>query len=281
MKLGIFTRVFERPTLAETLDGVITGGFASVQFDLSSAGLTDTPDEAPDQDCCDRIRCCFAERGIEMAAVSGTVNMIHPDPTERERELRRLENVIASARALGTTIVTLCTGTCNPDYLWRWHPENDSPGAWTDLLAAMERTVRVAEAHRMTVAFEPEVNNVVDSADKARRLIDAIASPALKVVIDGANLFHAGELPRMREVLDHGFDVLGEHIVLAHAKDLSHDGDAGHDAAGTGLLDYDHYLRLLKETGFTGSVVLHSLTEAQAPTCAAFVRGKMERLGDR
>ncbi len=278
MKLGIFTRVFERPTLEETLDAVKTGGFASVQFDLSSAGLADAPDAAPTTRFCDQIRFSFSERGIEMAAVSGTVNMIHPDPTERERELRRLEKVITSARGLGTTIVTLCTGTCNPDYLWRWHPKNDSPGAWTDLLVAMERTVRVAEAHHVTVALEPEVNNVVDSADKARRLIDEIASPALKVVIDGANLFHAGELPRMREVLDHGFDVLGEHIVLAHAKDLSHDGDAGHDAAGTGLLDYDRYLRLLRDTGFTGSLVLHSLTEAQAPTCAAFVRGKMERL---
>ncbi|MBM3264092.1 MAG: sugar phosphate isomerase/epimerase [candidate division Zixibacteria bacterium] len=277
MKLGIFTTVFERPTLERTLDAVRSGGFESVQFGLSSAGLSDTPDVL-DADFCDRIRQGFAERGIEMAALSGTVNMIHPNKVEREKALRRLATLIASARGMGTDIVTLCTGTRDPGYLWRYHPENGSPGAWTDLLDAMEQTVRIAERHGVVVAFEPEVNNVVDSADKARRLIDEIGSPHLKVVIDGANLFHAGELPRMAEVLDHAFVLLGEHIVLAHAKDLRRDGDAGHDAAGTGLLDYNHYLRLLKETGFTGSVVLHSLTEAQVPDCLAFVRGKLERL---
>ena len=94
-------------------------------------------------------------------------------------------------------------------------------------------------------------------------------------MIDGANLFHAGELPRMHEILDHAFDVLGEDIVMAHAKDLSRDGDAGHEAAGTGLLDYGHYIRLLQNIGFTGSLLLHSLEEAQVAESLAFVRGKM------
>ena len=81
------------------------------------------------------------------------------------------------------------------------------------------------------LAFEPEVNNIVDSARKARRLLDEIASPHLKVVIDGANLFHVGELPRMREILDEAFQVRGDDIRLAHGKDLERDGDAGHQAA--------------------------------------------------
>ena len=78
-----------------------------------------------------------------------------------------------------------------------------------------------------TLVFEPEVNNVVDSAQKARRLLDEVRSEHLQVVIDGANLFHAGQLPRMREVLDEAFDLLGDSIRLAHAKDLERDGDAG------------------------------------------------------
>ena len=102
--------------------------------------------------------------------------------------------------------------------------------------------MEIAEARGATLVFEPEVNNVVDSAQKARRLLDEVQSEHLQVVIDGANLFHAGQLPRMREVLDEAFDLLGDSIRLAHAKDLEQDGDVGHQAAGTGLLDYDHYL---------------------------------------
>jgi len=82
----------------------------------------------------------------------------------------------------------------------------------------------------VTLAFEQEVNNVVDSAQKARRLLDEIGSPHLKVTMDAANIFHAGELARMSEVLDRAFALIGKDIVLAHAKDLSRDGDAGHEA---------------------------------------------------
>ncbi|MEZ4835178.1 MAG: hypothetical protein R2873_24860 [Caldilineaceae bacterium] len=73
------------------------------------------------------------------------------------------------------------------------------------------------------------------------------------------------------------FDLLGGDIVSAHAKDLSRDGDAGHEAAGTGLLDYDYYVKLLAQSNYDGAVLLHSLTEDQAPGCIAFLRAKMAR----
>ena len=126
--------------------------------------------------------------------------------------------------------------------MWRRHPENDTPEAWHDLIAAMGEAVAIAAEHDVTLAFEPEVANVVDSAAKGRRLLDELGSPHLKVVIDGANVFHAGELPRMRAILEETFALLGSDIVLAHAKDLSRDGEAGHEAAGTGLLDYGLYM---------------------------------------
>jgi len=96
--------------------------------------------------------------------------------------------------------------------------------------------------------------------------------------MDGANLFHAGELADMHGILDRAFDLLGGDIALAHAKDLSRDGDAGHEAAGTGLLDYGHYLRLLGEAGFDGALVLHSLEESQVHESLAFVRGQMQSI---
>jgi sugar phosphate isomerase/epimerase len=92
------------------------------------------------------------------------------------------------------------------------------------------------------------------------------------VVLDPANLFHAGELPRMSEILDEAFDLLGRDIALAHAKDLSHDGEAGHEAAGTGKLDYPRYLRLLKQSGFNGALIIHGLREDQVGASVAFVR---------
>lgn len=277
MEIGIFPGVFVRPTLEETLDAVVEAGMRHVQINLSSAGLPDMPDRFEPNEV-ERLRAAHAERGIAMAAISGTYNMIHPNPEERRKGLSRLKVLAEHASRLGTSVIALCTGTRNPDSMWRPHPDNGSPEAWSDLMREIEQAVKVAEATDVALAFEPEVSNVVDSAQKARKLLDGIGSPRLKVVMDGANLYHRGELPRMAEILDEAFQLLGDDIVLAHAKDLDRDGEAGHLAAGTGLLDYDRYLAHLNAAGYRGPIILHSLTEAQVPECVAFLKAKLQAL---
>src|SRR5438270_12870509 len=140
------------------------------------------------------------------------------------------------------------------------------------MAACVREATDIARQANAVLAFEPEMSNVVGSARKARRLLDEIGSPHLKVTIDPANLFHAGELPRMKEILDEAFALLGNDIVLAHAKDLDRDGEAGHKAAGQGVLDYDRYLALLRNYHFQGPRLLHGLTAAQLPGCTAFLR---------
>jgi len=275
MEIGIFAKTFARPSLEATLDAVAGHGLRCVQFNLACAGLPSLPDRI---DAAVRIREAFAVRRLTMAAVSGTFNMIDPDAARRRAGMNRLRVLAASCRQLGAPIVTLCTGTRDPENMWRRHPDNDSPAAWRELVASMEEAVRLAEAHDVTLAFEPEVSNVIDSAPKARRLLDEIGSPRLKVVLDAANLFHAGELGRMREILDDAFALLGRDIVLAHAKDLSRDGEAGHEAAGAGVLDYAHYLGGLKKSGFDGPLILHSLAEGQVPAAVAFLRARLDGL---
>jgi sugar phosphate isomerase/epimerase len=162
--------------------------------------------------------------------------------------------------------------------MWRPHADNGLPDSWRDMVNCVREAAEIARRANVVLAFEPEVNNVVDSARKARRLLDEIGSPFLKVTFDAANLFHAGELPRMKEILDEAFDLVGNDIVLAHAKDLDHDGDAGHLAAGQGKLDYDRYILLLHQYKFPGPLLLHGLSESQVPGCAAFLRDRIDRL---
>ena len=209
------------------------------------------PDQIPPE-LPGRIRREAAARGIAIAAVQGTFNMSHPDAEHRRTGLRRLRVLAEACPQMGTSSIHVCTGTRDPDSMWRRHPDNDSPESWRDMVACMREAADIARQANVVLAFEPEVNNVVDSARKARRLLDEIGSPHLKVTIDPANIFHAGELPRMREMLDEAFALVGKDIVLAHAKDLDHDGDAGHRAAGQGVLDYDRYLGLLRTYGFKG-----------------------------
>jgi len=274
MEIGIFSKTFERPTLAEKLDAIAAHGLRAVQFNMDCAGVAEMPEQI-DPALCKQIRQEFAQRGITMAAVSGTYNMVDLDLEQRRRGLQRLRTLAAACHDMGTSVITLCTGTRDRTSMWRRHPDNDLPEAMRDLVAEMRQAVRFAEEYKVTLAFEPEVNNVVDSARKARQLLDEVNSPYLKVVMDGANIFHKGELPRMREILDEAFALLSKDIALAHAKDLDHDGDAGHLAAGQGLLDYGYYLQLLKQSGYTGSLILHGLTEKQVDGCVAFLKEKL------
>jgi endonuclease/exonuclease/phosphatase family metal-dependent hydrolase len=109
--------------------------------------------------------------------------------------------MIAAARAMGTRLVTLCTGTRDPHDQWRNHADNASPEAWRDLLIEMEKAVKLGEAHGVDLGIEPELANVVSSPAKARQLIGEIASPRLRIVLDPANLFEHGTAQEARDIV--------------------------------------------------------------------------------
>jgi len=274
MQIGIFTSVFARTTLGDRLDAVRALGLNRVQFDLGSAGVASMPDRI-DPALCERIHTEFRTQGVVMSAINGTFNMIHPDMAVRRQGLSRLRELAFACDSLGTSIITLCTGSRDADSMWRRHPGNDAPDAWDDLLNSMAWAIASTEDTGVILAFEPEVSNVVDSARKARLLLDIIGSPRLKVVMDGANIFHSGELPLMTDILKEAFELLGPDIVVAHAKDLNRDGEAGNMAAGTGLLDYPLYLSLLHQAGFAGPLIVHGLSEAQTSDSVAFLRNTL------
>jgi sugar phosphate isomerase/epimerase len=261
-------------TLEARLDAAKAHGIGCAQVSMACANLPEMPDQIP-AELPERFRREAAARGIKIASVQGTFNMCHPDAEHRKAGLRRLRLLAEACPQMGTSFIHVCTGTRDQRSMWRRHPDNDSPESWRDMAACIREATDMARQAKVVLAFEPEVNNVVDSARKARRLLDEIGSPHLKVTIDPANLFHAGELPRMKEILDEAFALVGKDIVLAHAKDLDHDGDAGHKAAGEGVLDYGRYVSLLRANRFKGPLLLHGLSAAQVPGCLAFLRGKL------
>jgi len=268
MRLGIFAKTFVYPNVEDVFAAVRASGLDCVQFNMLCAGLPSLPDEI-DPALSARVRGAARASGVEIAAVSGTYNMIHPDPRERAQGLRRLGVLAAACQALGTSTITLCSGTRDPLNMWQRHPENDSREAWSDLLHELEQALRIAEDCQVTLAFEPEHANVISSARRGRELLDAMRSAHLKVVIDGANLIEPGQ--DQRPLLDEAFALLGEEMVIAHAKDRTPDG--GFCAAGQGVLDYAHYLSLLRAYPQV-PLVLHGLSEGEVAGSLAALRGE-------
>ena len=268
--IGIFANTFKSSDFEGVLDAVKAHGLATIELNLSSLNLanlagTDTlPLEAAlSEGLIQKVQSACRERGITVVSLAAYFNMIHPDKKQRNAGLRQLEPLMKLAKALDTKILALCTGTRDPDQMWRYHPANHEPQAYRDLLDSLNEALALAETYDRVLAFEPEVNLVIDSPKKARDLLYDVASPRLKVIFDPANIFPKEGLNHMHQLMTEAAHLLAEDIVLAHAKDILEDGQAGDVAAGKGKLDYRHYLKLLQEIGFGGAILLHELSEAE------------------
>ena len=276
MTIGIFAKTFVRSSLEVTLDAVNENHVSTIQFNMSCAGLSSMPDFI-DPVIAEKIYHETHIRNIEIAAVSGTFNMIHPNLEERRLGIQRLEVLAAACKSMGTSVITLCTGTRDPDNMWQKHPDNDEASAWQDLLETMEQAIKIAEKHEVILAFEPEPANVVDNAEKGRKLLDEMKSANLKVVIDAANLFQMDNINQMQETLEKSFNLLGNEIVIAHAKDIKIVGkDLEVVAAGEGIVDYQLYLGLLHQYAFEGALILHGLEEQQVGKSIHFLNQKLQ-----
>ena len=262
MKIGIFSRTFNGSSFEKILDNIKSHHLYAVHLNLQCTGGESLPEFIDDQLC--KLVCkSFEERTMEMIAVSGTFNAIHPNRKVRDQLIDRTILLIERCRDLGTSTVSLCTGTRDSENMWHNHPNNNEPEAWQDLTTTLEKLLTVAENSNVVLGIEPEKANVINSAQKARRLLNQMQSRHLKIIIDGANLFAPNYLSNMRDVIYEAVELLGPDIIMAHAKDIPIEQTGNSYAAGTGALNWQFYFQALARIGFMGPIVLHNLRETQ------------------
>lgn len=262
MQTGIFESVYPEVALTERFRSVAEHGFTAVQFDLASAGLETLPESIPETTAAD-VLAAIKPHDISLSAVAGTFNMIDPDLSIRKDNLSRLLALIEFAPYIGAKVVTICTGTRDRESMWRHHPDNATGDAWADLLQTLAPALRAAEANGVVLGVEPEPANVISNAVLARRLIEEMGSGNLGIIADPANLAAGARETPVADVLDQAFDLLGDRIVLAHAKDLDEQGQF--KPAGQGIVPWSQFRELLRLAGFDGSVICHSLGVEDIP----------------
>jgi sugar phosphate isomerase/epimerase len=276
MKLGIFAKTFEGATPLAVLSAAGRAGYDAVQYNMACSGLSSLPTEI-DEDIAEAVHSASLETGIQIAAISATYNMIHPDLSAREMGRRSFAAIAAAARRMGTRLVTVCTGSCDPHDQWRYHRDNDSPAAWQEMCREFSLLLPLAETYDIAIGVEPELANVVSSAQRAHELIATFGSDRIQIVLDPANLFVAEGPERRKAIIENAVDLLHDRIALAHAKDRFHDGSFA--TAGRGVLDFSHFLTALRRGGFRGTLVAHGLAASEAPEVAAFLRAELTTVG--
>lgn len=272
MQLGVFAKTFPGTDPGTVLAAAAAAGFEAAHYNMVCSGLPAMPD-AISPDVTTAIASAAHRHELSICGVSATFNMIHPDQSVRRMGLARLEVIAGSAPAMGTNLITLCTGTRDPDDQWRSHSDNASPEAWRDLCATMTEAVAIAEAHDVVMGIEPELANVVSSAALAQRLIEEMRSDRIRIVLDPANLFDGRTRDQQQHIVSEAIDLLADLIIVAHAKDRAPDGTV--TTPGTGLVDFDHYLGELQRIGFEGPLVAHGFTHREATSVARFLRRRL------
>lgn len=276
MHLGIFAKTFQESGIEANMQAVANAGITAVQYNLSITGLGTLPESVP-QEVIEQINSSAQQHGVQLAAISGTFNTAHPDESVREEGLRRFPELARVAAALGIPVITLCSGSRAPQDMWKFHEDNHTAQAWADSRDSLTRLAQIAEKAGIVVAVEPEHTNVVSTADLARRMLDEIGSPALKIVFDAANIVDTADLSTETTVpvIDHALEVLGNDIALAHAKELV----PGRAAVppGAGQLPWHAILAGLARIGYDGTLVMHGLDEQDVASGTSYLRDQMHK----
>lgn len=272
MRIGIFAKTFAGSTPYEVLTAARGAGFNSVQYNMACSGLSALPTEISDATA-DAVASASRETGISIAAISATYNMIHPDLATREAGRRSFEAIASQAVRMGSRLLTVCTGSCDAQDQWRHHPDNDTGAAWSEMLKEFRYLVQIAERYDVRIGVEPELANVINSAHKARTLIDTLGSDRIRIVFDPANLFEQAEAEKRNNIIETAVHLLEDRIEIAHAKDRNADGSFA--TAGKGVIDYPRYLSALRDAGFRGDLITHGLAASEAEDVSKFLRATL------
>lgn len=268
MYKGIFSKTFHTQSVDENFALIKKWDYQATQFNFASVGLDSLPDAVPPLNL-ERIIEAREKYGIKIEAISATFNIIHPDGKVIKHGMQCLDVIAAAAQKLDCKLLTLCSGTLDTEDQWRFHPGNNTPAAWGSMVKSMEQAIGIADKYDVYLGIEPEMANIVNSAAKARALIEQLGSKRIKIIFDPANLFEQATLEEQHGIVSDALDLLKDHIAIAHAKDRNPDGSFA--TAGKGVLDYYWYLSKLGQAGYTGCIITHGLDEEEAEGVSALL----------
>ena len=276
MRLGVvgFAPGDPRAVTEEVLRKGLDLGVTSVCYH----GPGEILDELTPADC-NGVNALYDDLGLELAqfGIGYRACLFDPNGAVRDRVVRTIHRGIEVGSALRAHNVLIRTGSLNPAGSYDPTPENHEPGRLDVLIDTLSRVVDKAEEEGMTVVVETHVLTIMGSPEINRKVIDAVGSDRLRVVMDFVNHFQSlDQAYNSTERLNHIFDVMGPISTVSHIKDISVEpGFVVHmneELPGAGELDLVTAVRRWEEIQPQGYMLVEHLPEDKIPTAVANVR---------
>ena len=183
---------------------------------------------------------------IDLAVLGCYLNLTHPDENAYRDILKRYRAHIQLARWMNAGCVGTETG--NPNAGYTYDPaRSHTPEALEMFIRRVAPVVECAEKFGVTLAIEPVYTHIVHDGKAARKVLDAIRSDNLKIILDPVNLLHPDNVERRDDVIREAIDLLGEDVVIIHMKDYQRtENGLASMACGLGEMNYADILRFAK-----------------------------------
>jgi sugar phosphate isomerase/epimerase len=256
--------------------GVTGGCFHSpgpLLFDLTTAD-------------CRRVRGLYEAAGLDLPqfGIGYSECLFDPDAGVRQRVVRTIGRGIEAARELNAGVALIRTGSLSPSGSYSPSPRNYEPGRFEQLIETLRRIADKAEQEGVTVVIETHLLTIMGSPEINRRVIDAVGSDRLRLVMDFVNHFQSLEqVYHSTDRINHIYDVMGSLSAAGHVKDIKiSDGLVLHideEVPGEGLLDLATALRRWEQGHPDGYMLVEHLPEAKIPAAVANVRRIAEEAG--
>jgi sugar phosphate isomerase/epimerase len=211
-------------------------------------------------------------------------NNIHPDLNERKKNHEYVIKQCEAAERVGCPMVTTHVGTCSPVTPIAPHKDNWTWKTWNLQVSVIKELLK--DTSGMKVAFGIEAVNMtsMNNPEAHLRLIEEAADPRLKVCLDPVNMMHLGVYYRNTELIQKCFELLGDNIIAAHAKDTFVLPDRmsayiTEVAPGKGILDYKTYLVGLSRLSSPRTLLIEHIPDEQYAEAKKFIEETAAVLG--
>lgn len=214
----------------------------------------------------------FGQQGLDIAVLGCYLNLAHPDPEELQKIKSRYFGHLRVAALAGCSVVGTETGAPNAQY--KLDANTHSKEALDTFIRNLAEVVERAEHWGVSMAIEPVWNHIVYNADRAVEVLRAIKSPNLRIILDPVNLLCMENADDREEIFRDAFEKLRDHIAVVHIKDfVRRDGKLVSVAAGTGEMNYEKLLGMLKQSKPFVQATLENTTNENAVQARELIEG--------
>ncbi|MEH7304627.1 sugar phosphate isomerase/epimerase family protein [Neobacillus drentensis] len=277
MNLGIRAHDIETNLLEKLVNDIADKGLTSVQLALSKSLPTLYPGLGSlSPGLARHIGNAFSHTGLQIAVLGCYFNMIHPDQVERRKGIDRFKEHLRFARDFGCSIVGTETGNVNAEIVYT--EENFREKPFMEVVESVSELVKEAEKFGVIVGVEAGVNHPIYSVQTMKCLLDIIDSHNLQVIFDPVNLLSIDNYINQEEIFEEAFELLGDRMVIFHAKDFIVEGSSLIQVpVGQGLLNYDKLFALIKHKKPFINILIEGTKEPFIGESIAYLRRKYEK----